>query len=457
MSLPSISLLELVRARNSKGVEQLLPSLSGFEVADFLAVRDDEDFDYVFKLLPPQLAADTYQYLSRKMQKEALKVLSPLQVAAMLKSMQLDDTIALLEEFPRKTIDKYVLLLPSEMQIQIAKVLGYPKESTGRLMTSAYITVKKDWSVEHVIEHIRSLHGKNNRSNDLYVIDDKGFPLYRVDIKEFFLYPKDAKVNQIPHKKIVPLCALDPDIKAVQRFKHCRNFSLPVVDLNGHMIGIITMDDILRLASRQNTERFHKIGGVEALDESYMDTSFFHLFQKRSHWLVLLFLGEMLTATAMGFFEAEIAKAVVLALFLPLIISSGGNAGSQSTTLIIRAMALGEIKVKQWWTIFRREILMGLCLGLFLGLIGFARVTLWSVFSDIYGAHWLLIAITIFLALIGVVLWGSLVGAMLPFLLRKLGVDPAASSGPLVATLVDVTGIIIYFSIAMWVLRGVML
>jgi magnesium transporter len=233
--------------------------------------------------------------------------------------------------------------------------------------------------------------------------------------------------------------------------------ALPVIDEQGKLVGIVTIDDVLDVAEEEATEDIQKIGGMEALDEPYMEISLLRMVKKRAGWLVLLFLGEMLTATAMGYFEKEIERAVVLALFIPLIISSGGNSGSQASTLVIRSLALSEVAVRDWWKVMRREILSGLALGSVLGSIGFLRITLWSAFSDVYGPHWLGVALTVALALIGVVLWGTLAGSMLPFALRRLGFDPATSSAPFVATLVDVTGLIIYFSIAALILRDSLL
>jgi len=233
--------------------------------------------------------------------------------------------------------------------------------------------------------------------------------------------------------------------------------ALPVVDNEHILLGIVTVDDILWIANEEYTEDIQKIGGTEALDEPYLDINLFRLVKKRVGWLIILFLGEMLTATAMGFFEKSIEKAVVLALFIPLIISSGGNSGSQASTLIIQAMALGEVTVTDWWRVMRRELLSGLMLGLTLGLIGFMRIYIWTMFSPIYGPHWILVGLTVGCALVGVVLWGSLAGSMLPLILKKLGADPATSSAPFVATLVDVTGLIIYFSIAVMIMKGVML
>lgn len=455
MSLPHPSLFEMIRMKDAQSLTKTLSTLSAFEIADMLENKIDEEFLLIFGSLPPKLAAETYKYLSRKRQKLILKTFSSDKLVDMLKNMQLDDCIELLKDLPRSAVNKCVQELPQDEQIQVLEVLGYPKGSVGHLMTTNYISARKDWTIERVIELIRQ--SENAASSEIYILDENDILYNIIKIKQLFSFAKDMRLDQIRRKKIISLPLLETQERAINIFKKYGFFAMPVVDNQGYMRGVVTMDDILRLVSRLNTTRIQKIGGSEALDESYMDTPFFHLIKKRVRWLVLLFLGEMFTATAMGFFEDEISKAVVLALFLPLIISSGGNAGSQSSTLIIRAMALGEVKLKDWWRIMRWEILSGFVLGCVLGVVGFARVSLWSAVSSIYGVHWLLIAVTICLALIGVVLWGSLMGAMLPFILRRAGADPATASAPLVATLVDVTGIIIYFHIAMWVLKGVIL
>jgi len=258
-------------------------------------------------------------------------------------------------------------------------------------------------------------------------------------------------------RRFVALKATDVQETAVGVFRGEDRTALPVTDTGGVLIGIVTVDDVLDVAEAEATEDIQRFGGSEALDEPYMQIRFVRMIQKRAGWLTALFLGEMLTATAMGFFEHEIEKAVVLALFVPLIISSGGNSGSQASTLVIRALALGEVKLIDWGRVMRREFGAGLALGSILGAIGFLRITIWSSFSSIYGPHWLLVAMTVSLALIGVVLWGTLIGSLLPFLLRRLGFDPAVSSAPFVATLVDVTGLVIYFSVGIVVLRGALL
>jgi magnesium transporter len=312
--------------------------------------------------------------------------------------------------------------------------------------------VREHWSVREVFDHIRQ-HGEDSETlNVIYVIDQQGMLIDDIRLRELLLTALDTPVADLMDRRFVALKATDDQQTAVAAFRRFDRTALPVTDTAGMLIGIVTVDDVLDVAEATATKEIQRIGGSEALDEPYMAVGFGTMIRKRAGWLTVLFLGEMLTATAMGAFEAEIARAVVLALFVPLIISSGGNSGSQASTLVIRALALGEVTLRDWWRVMRREVLAGLTLGAILGAIGFLRITVWSAFSAIYGPHWLLVAITVASALLGVVMWGTLVGSLLPFLLRRLGFDPAASSAPFVATLVDVTGIIIYFSIARMIL-----
>lgn len=452
-----MSINQFIREKNSEVLHNLLNSLSGFEIAAAISHKSIEEQQFVFSCLDPKQAVETFDYLPLRTQKIILHALPTLQVAAMLAEMPPDDRTQLLEELPKKIVNEYLNLLPpSERSLSIT-LLQYPEESVGRLMTTDYLTVRMNWTISQVLDHIQAYGHDSETIDVIYVVDEYNKLLDDIRLKEFLFVPKGSKVAEIADHKFT---ALPVEAKAdgvINTFKEQDRVALPVINSAGTLLGIVTIDDILRLASEQTTENMQKVGGMEALDEPYMETPFFELMKKRAHWLVLLFIGEMFTATAMGYFQAEISKAVVLALFLPLIISSGGNAGSQSSTLIIRAMALGEIKLRDFWLIMKREILSGIFLGCILGLVGFARVTLWSSFSDIYGAHWFLIALTLCFALIGVVLWGSFIGSMLPLLLRRAGIDPATSSAPLVATVVDVVGIVIYFSIAMITLRGSLL
>ncbi|HVG41993.1 MAG TPA: magnesium transporter, partial [Chitinophagaceae bacterium] len=308
------------------------------------------------------------------------------------------------------------------------------------------------------LEVIRRV-GKNSETIDvIYVINEKGELLDDIRIREFILASPDKKVSDLMDDRVIALNAYDDQEIANEAFKMNNRVALPVVSNSNKLLGIITIDDVLWIANEEFSEDMQKIGGTQALDQPYLEMPLFQLFKKRVVWLIVLFLGEMLTATAMAFFEDEIAKAVVLALFVPLIISSGGNSGSQASTLIIQAMAVGEISLKDWWRVMRREIMSGLLLGSVLGLIGFLRIAVWhSITPTVYGPYWMSIGITVGTTLLGVVLWGTLCGSMLPMILKRLGADPAVSSAPFVATLVDVTGLVIYFSVAFLTLTGKLL
>jgi magnesium transporter len=440
-----------------KKLENHLGSLSGFEIAKLLVHKKGDEQLRLFSLLTPDRAAETFDYLSLSAQKNLLRKLQPEQIAGMLYEMPDDDRTALLNELPKATAASYIKLLPEEDRAITIKLLGYPEEFVGHYMTTDYIAVTMDQTIEQVLDHIRAYGHDSETIDVIYVIDDHGILIDDFRMKQLFFVPKDRKVFQIADGKFLALSATSDAKQAINLFKEHDRLALPVIDETGMLLGIVTIDDILRLSAEAATEEIQKVGGTEALDDPYMEAPFLQLMKKRGHWLILLFIGEMFTATAMGHFEDEIAQAVVLALFLPLIISSGGNAGSQSSTLIIRAMALGEVKIHDWWKVMRREICSGLFLGIILGIIGFFRVALWSMATNNYGEHWILIGITIALSLMGVVLWGALSGSMLPIALKRFNIDPAVASAPLVATLVDVTGISLYFSIAMWVLKGSLL
>jgi magnesium transporter len=325
-------------------------------------------------------------------------------------------------------------------------------------MTPDYCTIKSTDSVQQVLDVIRHRGTAAETLNFLFVIDDKGVLIDDINIKEFLVVDPATSVEKLMDHQFIALSVNDEQTETIAIFKNNSRFALPVVNESGVLLGIVTSDDVLRLAEKENTREIQRIGGSEALEEPYTTISFAHLMKKRAGWLVILFLGEMLTATAMGYFEGEISSAVVLALFIPLIISSGGNSGSQASSIIIRAMALGEIKFRDWFYVMRKEIYAGIVLGSILGLVGFFRIFIWQhVHLYNYGEHYIKVALTVGFSLLGVVLWGTIYGSMLPILLKKLGADPAASSAPFVATLVDVTGLIIYFSVATLILKGTLL
>jgi magnesium transporter len=409
------------------------------------------------EILSLNRAINVFRILEFPVQERIIKKLSGQKVEDLIYELPPDDRTALFSELHGDAVQKLIQKLSPENRKEALVLLGYEEESVGRLMTPDYIAVKRTWDVSRVLSHIRR-YGKNSETIDvIYVIDEHGVLLDDIRIREILLVKPETKVSELMDGRLIALSAADPQEEAINVFRMNNRTALPVVDSESVLLGIVTVDDILWIANEEYTEDIQKIGGTEALDEPYLDINLFKLVKKRVGWLIILFLGEMLTATAMGYFGDEISKVVVLAYFIPLIISSGGNSGSQASTLIIQAMALGEVTVTDWWRVMRREILSGLMLGICLGLIGFLRIAAWSLFSHIYGPHWLLVGFTVGFSLVGIVLWGSLAGSMLPLLLKKLGADPATSSAPFVATLVDVTGLIIYFTIAVLFMRGVLL
>ncbi|MBS1586118.1 MAG: magnesium transporter [Bacteroidetes bacterium] len=411
----------------------------------------------ILSALSVHRAASTFKILDLSMQRHVIHELSPYKTAELLNELPADDRTSLLEELPSEVVKELIRLLDPEERKITLKLLGYKEDSVGRLMTPDYIAVFMDWTVQEVLEHIRAF-GKDSETIDvIYVIDESGKFIDDIRIREFLLADPDKHVSEMIDGRFITLNVNDDQSMANEVFKMNNRVALPVIDDHNVLLGIVTIDDVLWVASEEFSEDMQMMGGVEALDLPYLETPFFSLYKKRIGWLVILFLGEMLTATAMGFFQGEIEKAAVLALFIPLIISSGGNSGSQAATLIIQALAVGDITIGDWWRIMRREILSGVALGAVLGIVGFMRISIWQSLGNTYGAHWLLIGFTVAVALVGVVLWGTLSGSMLPLILKKLGADPAASSAPFIATLVDVTGLVIYFSVAYLFLHGIML
>lgn len=438
-------------------VREALEDLHPSDLAELLSDLEQQDQAVVFRLLPVPVAADAFEYLELDDQKGLLRSLGREDVARVLNEMSPDDRTALLEELPGPMVKSLLeLLTPEERRIS-QSLLGYPEGSVGRLMTPEYIAVQPGWTASKALGHIRQWGREVESLDVIYVVDERGRLLDDISIRELLLARPAARISKLMNDSFISLSVTDTQDQALDAFRKYDRLALPVVNANGFLIGIVTIDDVMDVAEQANTEDIHKFGGLEALDYPYISTPVWQMVKRRAGWLIILLFGEMFTVAAMGHFEAEIAKAVILALFVPLIISSGGNSGSQAATLVIRAMALGEVYLRDWWRVMRRELLSGLMLGAVLGCIGFLRIAAWSVFTDVYGPHWPLVAVTLGLSLLGVVMWGTVVGSMLPFILRRLGFDPATSSAPLVATLVDVTGLLLYFSMAALILRGTLL
>jgi len=456
-ALPAGELTRALRSCDYTVVRKMMCNRHAGDAAALLTELSLDDQVVVFRVLPRKNAAAIFEYLPQHAKELLLKGLAHEEVAAVLNAMAADDRTALLDELPAAATRQLLALLTPEQRSVALTLLGYPEKSVGRLMTPSYIAVRDDWTVRQVLDYVRT-HGEDKETlNVIYVVDGRGLLIDDLRIREVLLASLDSPVSHLMDRRFVALKATDNRDAAVHLFRQYDRSALPVTDTAGMLIGIVTIDDVLDVAEAAATRDIQRIGGSEALDEPYMRITFGRMLRKRAGWLTALFIGEMLTATAMGAFEQEISHAVVLALFIPLIISSGGNSGSQASTLVIRALALKELRLADWWRVMRREILAGLSLGAILGGIGFLRIALWSAFSGVYGTHWVLVAMTVSVALVGVVLWGTLIGSLLPFLLRRLGFDPAASSAPLVATLVDVTGLVIYFTVALIILRGTLL
>lgn len=447
----------LIQEKQFSVLKEVLQEWSPADIAELIIELDESERVLIFRLLNRELAADVFEYLDVDTQLELIKSMGKEETAAILNEMDPDDRTALFEEIPAQALQQLLSLLSAEEKKIATTLLGYPENSIGRLMTPDYLAIKADWTVEEVLNYIRQVGKSKETLNVIFVIDEKGKLLGLIDIRDILLSPPSQKIAELYDENISPLNVFDDQETAVSVLQKYDAVALPVLDNNGVLLGIVTVDDIMDVAEEETTEDIQKQAAVEVLEEPYSEVPVLKMIKKRAGWLSILFISEMFTASAMAVFEEEIAKAVVLALFVPLIISSGGNSGSQASTLIVRAMALGDITIRDWFRVMRRELLTGFSLGIILGTLGFFRIFLWQEATHLYGDYWFFVGLTVFFSLIGVVMWGTFIGSMLPFILRRLRFDPATSSAPFVATLVDVTGIVIYFSIAMELLKGKLL
>ncbi|GAA4002675.1 magnesium transporter [Hymenobacter fastidiosus] len=439
-------------------LKEMLKRFEPSELVELIEAEEEREQLIIFRLLPLRLATQVFEYLDLEVQKHFLANLSQEKISDILNEMSPDDRTALLEFLPDDFVKELIQTLSEPERKVTLELLGYPEYSVGRLMTPDYIAIRESWTVQQVLDYIRHHGGQSETLSVLYVTDERGVLIDDIRIREFLLADPSKRVSDIMDRRYVSLRAMQDQETAIDVFRKNDRGALPVVNDEGVLFGIVTIDDILDIREEEDTEDIQKLGGSEALDEPYLSIPLLGMIRKRAGWLVILLIGEMFTATAMGFFEEEISKAIVLALFIPLIISAGGNAGSQATSLIIRAMSLGELTLDEWWRVLRRELATGLMLGAILGVVGLVRILLWSrLYPGEYGEHYWLIGFTVGFSLVGIVLWGSLCGSMLPLLLKRLGADPATSSAPFVATLVDVTGLVIYFSFALLFLKGTLL
>lgn len=448
-SLSAMEVEQALAGRNFASVRRMFADRYPADVAEVIEALDEDQRPILFRLLPRDQAAETFEYLEADAQEALIKGLAREQVAAILNDMSPDDRTALLEELPAAVTRQLLTLLTPDERKVARQLLGYPEDSIGRLMTPDFVTLQGDWTVQQSLDHIRR-HGDDSETlNVVYIVDDQGKLIDDVRIRKLLLADPEARLSDIMGGTFVAMKATDDQETAVHIFSEYDRVAFPVTDSKGVLLGIVTVDDVLDVAEEEATEDIQKIGGMVALEQPYMATGFPEMLRKRGGWLMLLFLGQLLTINALHYFSDQLQRMLALTLFVPLIISSGGNSGSQAATLVVRAMALEEVSLKDWWAVIRREIVFGLTVGVALATVGLARLAAGRGLGErLIGDQWASVSLAVGVSLIVVVLWGVTLGSMLPFLMRGLGADPAASSTPFVATVVDITGLIIYFLLA---------
>jgi magnesium transporter len=448
----------LVENRDNAGIQAFLHDLFPADIAETLNHLNFKEAQYIYELLDEETSSAVLIELREELREELLASFSSKEIAEEIDNLDSDDAADVINELPE---DRQTEVLSHIEDIDqagdIAHLLSFEEDTAGSLMAKELVRVNHSDSVTACIDEIREQAESVDVLYAVYVVDDKERLVGMLSLKKLLIARPDTRIEEIYDRDVIQVTTSAHTADVAEIMQKYDLVVVPVVDSIGRLVGRITIDDVVDVIRDEETDEAHKMAGIETFDEPYMSMSFLNMIKKRAGWLVILFIGETLTATAMGFFEGQLAKAVILALFVPLIISSGGNTGSQASTLIIRAMALGEISFRDWWRILKKELAVGLALGLLLGLVGFLRVALWSSFSTIYGPHWMLIGLTVASTLVGVVLWGNLAGSLLPVLLKRIKLDPAVCSAPFVATLVDVTGLIIYFTTATIILRGILL
>ncbi|HUX32586.1 MAG TPA: magnesium transporter [Gemmatimonadaceae bacterium] len=434
--------------------------LHAADLADVAELLPRDKVPALLAALPPQRAADVLEYLDEELRTEVLEAMSARQAAALVSEMTPDDRADTLEEIEEERAEEILAAISVEARRETEKLLAYEPDTAGGLMTTEFVSVPAAMTVEAALVSVRNIarSGRREAMYQIYVTDETGRLNGVLSLRELLAAPEGAKVGDVAWTEVVTVAAQSDREEISRVVSNYDLVAVPVVDDNHRVLGVVTVDDVIDAIQEEQTEDVQKFGGMEALDEPYMQISFWNMLKKRGGWLSALFLSEMLTASAMNHYNDELSRALVLAAFIPLVMSSGGNSGSQATSLIIRALALGEIRVRDWWKVALREIPTGIALGSLLCVLGITRILLWQQTGLYnYGQYHVLVAITVGLALIGIVTFGSLAGSMLPFVMKRLGFDPASASAPFVATLVDVTGLVIFFSVAQMILRGTLL
>lgn len=450
-------LLELLEARDYRQVRDALAILEPADVADLIESLDPEPAGIAFRILPREMASDVFAELETPIQESILDELGDERSARVIESLEPDDRAAILDELPVEVATQILKRLSPKNRRITQAILGYDSESVGRLMTPDYVRIRKEWTVDHALNHIR-LYGQDAETvHWVFVISPDGTLIDDLHIRTILLADPGSTVADIMDDQFITLNATDDREEAVRAMARYNRTALPVVDSLGLLVGIVTADDIADVAEEEFTEDVQKLGGMEALDAPYTSTPVKEMVRKRGVWLVGLFFLQLLSIGVMGIFDEQLNKAVILALFVPMIIASGGNTGTQAASLLVRAIAVEEVHLGLWWRIMRKEILTGLVLGAILGIMGAATVHLMAISGFAHTDYTSALALTVGCSVFFIVIWGTLIGSMLPLILHRLGLDPAASSAPLVATLMDVSGLTIYFAFAILILSGSLL
>ena len=450
---------QLIHQKNDQELIVLLNDMHHADIAEIFDELDIDEATYIFRLLDSDKTAEVLLEIDENLRDKILSKLSPKEIAEELDELETNDAADIIAELSKARKQEVISELEDvEHAKDIVDLLRYDEDTAGGIMHKELVKVNENWNVLTCVKEMRIQAANISRVHSIYVVDDENRLLGRLSLKDLLTTSTKTPISEVYIRKLNFVKVDDEDVEVARIMQKYDLEAIPVVDELGRLVGRITIDDILDVIEQRDTEDIQKFGGTEGLDLSYTKTTLFELVRKRAGWLIILFLGEMLTASAMGYYDVEISKAIVLALFVPLIISSGGNSGSQAASLIIRAMALKELQLSDWWYVMKKEIFSGLLLGSFLGIIGFVRIMVWQkagIYN--YGEYWIWIALSVSCSLVAIVLWGTLTGSLIPFILKRIGFDPATASAPFVATLVDVTGLIIYFSISALFLTGKLL
>lgn len=447
---------ELVREGAYSELRAALRGLPAADIADIITGLEPDQRAVCFRFLPRDDAGEVFSYLDPEVQEELILKLGDAALRV-VEGMDPDDRVRLLDELPTEVAQRLIASLSPEDRKQTQAILGYPPESVGRLMNPDYIRLKPDWTIGHALEHIRKYGHDAETINVVYVVDDRGVLVDDIRLRSLFLADPNATVESLMNRNYVALRADQDQEEAVRMMARYDRIALPVIDSRGVLLGIVTADDVADVAEEEATEDIQKLGGVGALEQPYIQTGPMEMFRKRGVWLSALFVGQSITILVLGRFQDQLDKAVVLSLFMPLVMSCGGNSGSQAATLLTRALALGEVGPRDWWRVARRELLSALLLAGALAAMGFACVEAFVGAGIVQTSHVFPLAVTISIAVACVVTWGTLLGSMLPLILRRAGLDPATASTPMVATLMDASGTLIYLAVAVLVLTGTIL